>query len=659
MTDVPFERFNYHGAVRQFTQREMSAGKAIRVVGCKRDCCGNGAAWIVLCFSRDNLSLSDPFLSGLYSLVRRETRLFGPVVHQMFSDDDEEWFVSEYELVVPLALRSFTVSWMKASFHVSWAMRNRMLDEHDALIRHAAADSGYQDWFLEHKKSERREIAFANGPLMSIVSPVFHTPPHFLKEMIDSVRMQTYDRWELIIVNASPDDIAVSNVLSQYDDPRIRVLDHPENDGISGNTNFGIAAANGDYLSFLDHDDIIEPFALERYADEIMEKNGKVDLLYCDEDSIDEKGNLVCPLFKPPLNRDLLYSNDYIIHWLAVSREVIERTARSSGDVAGAQDYDLTLKALEVSQQIVRVPLVLYHWRRHSGSTNVNPESKPYAQRAGQLALEGHFFRRGLCAEVFQEETPSTYKADFEWCDPKPAVTCLIEEEPSDGFLDMLEEYGHQGGEHEILHFQEGTPAEFNMLLGKISSDFVLVVRPGMTYFSENFMSRLVGYFTRSEVAFVSPRVNRDDGLIDFAGMSIMPDGRLMRLSRYLPDNDDGYIGRIQRPWNASVTNSEFFMFRKREMIEIGYLDEGYVSLPYALADVCLRWKAYGKVVVYTPFCKGVLKDYRSLFGFCDALDFEEDRTTFQVRYGRTFEICDPDQNPNFNPYSAYYTLRK
>ena len=237
--------------------------------------------------------------------------------------------------------------------------------------------------------------------------------------MLESVLAQTYARWELVLVNASPDDEGMRAVLSELADPRIRVVELAENRGIVGNTNYGIARCTGDYVSFFDHDDVVEPHALAELVRAIGEKNGEVGLLYCDEDNIDELGRPSLPLIKPGLNPDFLLSNNYVIHWLTVRRDLLARVGLSGPEVEGAQDYDLTLKVSELDVPVVRVPQVLYHWRICAGSSAGDPASKSYAQDAGTRAIEGHLARTGSDGRVEHGWAYFTYRTTLPGAEPR------------------------------------------------------------------------------------------------------------------------------------------------------------------------------------------------------------------------------------------------
>jgi len=251
----------------------------------------------------------------------------------------------------------------------------------------------------------QREIVFDNAPKISILVPMYETKPKFACEMIDSVLAQTYTNWELILADASKTDL-VKDVVSGVDgslssmgnvyasDSRIRYVRIAENKGISENTNEALKYATGDYIGLLDHDDLLTPDALYEMvlAIQSAEKNGKtVAFAYSDEDKCDtEAKRYYEPHVKSEFNLDLLFSNNYICHFLVMKAELMKKVGfRKEFD--GAQDFDLVLRAFlqkESVDEILHVNKVLYHWRCHESSTAANPQSKLYAYEAGKRAVE-------------------------------------------------------------------------------------------------------------------------------------------------------------------------------------------------------------------------------------------------------------------------------
>ena len=252
----------------------------------------------------------------------------------------------------------------------------------------------------------------------SIVVPAYETKEEYLREMIDSVRGQSYERWELIIADASAGN-RVEEIVAQYQEKeherRIRYIKLVENRGISENSNVGIDAAEGDYIALLDHDDLLTEDALYEMAAAIEQNSvegRKPALLYSDEDkyesnygdrheNINTNKNNICyfrePHKKYEFNLDLILSNNYICHLMMVDSNLM-KSFKLRMKFDGAQDYDLVLRVIsklmdempvqEVGKNIIHVPRILYHWRCHKGSTAENTASKAYAYEAGKAALE-------------------------------------------------------------------------------------------------------------------------------------------------------------------------------------------------------------------------------------------------------------------------------
>ena len=257
----------------------------------------------------------------------------------------------------------------------------------------------------EEELQKQRETVFENAIKLSILVPMYETKPEFAREMIDSVLAQTYTNWELILADASKTDL-VKDVVSGADgsassmgnvyasDSRIRYVRIAENKGISENTNEALAHATGDFIGLLDHDDLLTPDALYEMlvAIERAEKSGKsVAFAYSDEDKCDaEAKRYYEPHVKSGFNLDLLFSNNYICHFLVMKADLMKKMGfRKEYD--GAQDFDLVLRAFlqkESVDEILHVNKVLYHWRCHESSTAANPQSKLYAYEAGKRAVE-------------------------------------------------------------------------------------------------------------------------------------------------------------------------------------------------------------------------------------------------------------------------------
>lgn len=292
--------------------------------------------------------------------------------------------------------------------HAYYAARERIEEERQADYFY----SGPSAAALDAQREEAREY----HELFSIVVPAYETKEQFLREMIESVRRQSYPAWELIIADASASDMvekAVEEIVARTGENRIRYSRLPENKGISDNTNAGIAMASGEYIALLDHDDLLAPDALYHMAAAVRsakQQGALPALLYTDEDKYDNNGGYyITPNRKEKFNLDLILSNNYICHFMAVEAKLM-KSLQLRREYDGAQDYDLVLRVIErlyggtmtgdLRGQVIHIPYVLYHWRCHVDSTADNTASKTYAYEAGRAALADFCSRQGWNATV-------------------------------------------------------------------------------------------------------------------------------------------------------------------------------------------------------------------------------------------------------------------
>ena len=657
---TPFEN-------RPLTSRERSRGRALRVAGCVRSDEGvfedgpMSHLWVVLSCVREE---GEKVEGGKPARPRCVTlsRASGPgllkhppmvfLARHRIILDDEAWLADEYAACVPDGRGPLLFTAGGCRSYVGVRERSAYVGAYGERIANASVDPGYPAW-LERRRAEllARSVPEA-GPLMSIVTPVFRTPPRLLREMLSSVLAQTYGNWELVVVNASPEDEGVRAVLAETRDPRIKVVDVPENLGIVGNTNFGVTHATGDYVSFLDHDDTVEPYALAELVRAIGETSGCAGLLWCDEDNIDEEGTPSLPLLKPGANEDFLLSNNYVIHWLTVRRDLLARVEPSGPEVEGAQDYDLTFKALELGEPAVRVPEVLYHWRICAGSSAADPASKAYAQDAGARAIEAHLARTGSQGRVERGRAYFTYRATFPVPDPAPSIRVVCVGETCEKTADALGEYARRHGAR-VSFAATGEEVDLRSLAS--CEDLLLVITPDHALDLAS-LELLVGQVFQPGVFSAAPRVLRADGLLDYAGMVVRPGGSLGHLLRYLPQDDGGYVGRAQRPYDALAVNPECCLVDARVLAGLP-LTGGFETAGFFLAEAFAR--AYGRGLrnVYLPYATATLGSPRSLLG--------EDPTSAECRdaarlLGLFPELAagDPSHSPNFDPWNGYYRLR-
>ena len=289
----------------------------------------------------------------------------------------------------------------------------------------------YIKWISNNEPDEnalknQENYKFEYSPKISIVVPMYNTDAKCLNELIESVVNQTYDNFELCLSDGSDtfDEDRKKIIEIIKDNKKIKYIKLEKNSGISSNTNAAIELASGDYIGFLDHDDLLSRDCLFEVVKCINEKHP--DFLYSDEDKIDENGQRFDPYFKPDYSPETLECNNYITHFSVVSKELIDKVGVLNPEFDGAQDFDFVLTVAENTFKIAHISKVLYHWRVTSNSTAKVADNKPYAYEAGVRVIEAHLKRTGKSGKVsYGNDVPGIYKIEYEVKD-NPKVSIVI-----------------------------------------------------------------------------------------------------------------------------------------------------------------------------------------------------------------------------------------
>ena len=286
-------------------------------------------------------------------------------------------------------------------------------------LKHLSPDTDYNKWFLEQRVSDKLILEQANykfeyEPEISITIPLYNTKREFLKDIMDSIVGQSYQKWELCLADGSKTDDVEKYLREHYlSDSRIKYKRLNKNLGIAGNTNTALNMASGEFIMLADHDDVLEKDALFEIVS-LLNKNRKLDIVYTDEDLTNKNGTkYLSPRFKPDFNINFLRSINYICHIFLVRKTILDKVGGFRTEFDGAQDWDLILRCCEQTEYIGHVPKILYHWRAHEGSTAGNPASKKYAIAAGRKAVEEHYKRLGLEAKIEDTGIFVMFRTDF------------------------------------------------------------------------------------------------------------------------------------------------------------------------------------------------------------------------------------------------------
>ena len=588
---------------------------------------------------------------------------------------------------------------------------NGMVDDSWNRMKDARADdAAYRRWFEQHRAKPGdlacqrfSSAAFAYRPLVSIVVPCYKTDRFYLSELLDSVLAQSYDNWELLLMDASPEWDAVAHLALAAHDERVRRVELPGNGGIVVNTNAGIQQAAGDYIAFLDHDDILEPDALFHYV-AVLNKTAegkRPQVLFCDEDMFQKTGEWGQPVFKTKLNVDLLYSHNCVTHFLMVEKALIDSIGMSPEDVAGAQDYDLTLRCLAAGARFEHVAHVLYHWRVHPGSTSDgSADSKPYAIEAGRLALQRHFDSLGVRGEVEETETPFVYRMRYALPETAPLVSIVIPTKDHVGTLDACvmsiaenatyanyeivlvennsedpETFAYYEGLPErvvVASGGKGTahveywPSEFNYSeiinfgVGCAKGDYLLLLNNDTEVMTPDFIEEMMGYLQRPDAGVVGAKLFFADHLVQHAGIVVGVRDALAHANQDFSAKREGYLARAVRPGNFSAVTGACQMVRRDVFERVGGYNEEF-AVGFNDADFCLRvWEA-GYRTIFTPYAELYHYEFTSR-GREEANEeklrrWKREQALFIQRWPEFFLTGDPWLGPNLSAVSEYFSL--
>lgn len=585
----------------------------------------------------------------------------------------------------------------------------------------------YGPWFEKYKagseeleRQAKQEDRFQYRPLISIVVPCFQTPERYLIEMMDSVREQSYSRWQLCLADATPGDEiadAVEAYCRKHEESRIRYQHLEENMGIAGNTNAGMESADGEWIGLLDHDDLLAPDALYEMVC-LMNRKPDAEVIYSDEDQVEEtKQGLQhkSPHFKPDFSPDLLRSNNYITHFLCVKRELVQKIEGMRVEFDGAQDYDFILRCVELAAHVAHVPRILYHWRVHSNSTADNPLSKTYAYEAGKRALEQHLKRVGQAGEVSQLIHFGFYRVKYP-VSKTPLVSILIpNKDHSDTLrrcIESLKESTWQ--KYEIIVIENNSCEEetfrYYRELCKIDTqgnddvwadkernlycegrlpggqsvqivvwnsgfnysainnfgasyaqgEYLVLLNNDIEMITKDWMEEMLGNCQRPEVGIVGARLYYPDNTYQHAGIVMGIDGIAANMFPGLRRGQEGYYHKAAIQLNYSAVTAACLMV-SREIFEKVHGLEEELSVAFNDVDFCLRIRKEGYLVVYDPYVEAYHYESKSR-GTEDTKEkvrrFGEEIEFIRTRWIDLLKEGDPYYNPNFSLKKCNYVLK-
>ncbi len=503
----------------------------------------------------------------------------------------------------------------------------------------------YQSWIELYDRvdtTSRREIMaqiarMPHPPLISVLMPVFNPVPDHLLAAIRSVRDQLYPFWELCIGDDASTDPAVVEVLGDAaaDDPRIKVMRRARNGHISAASNSALRLANGAFVALLDHDDILPPHALYEVAARVADQP-EVDIIYSDEDHIDDTGRRSHPYFKPDWNPELMLGQNLISHLGVYRRELLERVGGFRTGFEGSQDHDLALRVVAETSadRIMHIPKVLYHWRQGATDQTFSEASHERCVRNGRRAVQAFVARDQPEANAEPAPlAPGWTRIVYPVSEPAPLVSVIL---PYHGSatalsaclrgllkqtdypaLDILILAGDaanavqsnaMASDHRV-HVLSLQPTMLNQAAEAARGSLLLMFDTDLQPADPGWLPEMVSRVLRADTGAVGPKLLSRNGLVRHAGLVV--GGPTAAFTPFLdrPREQTGYFGHLQLARDVTAVSGQCILVKRRAFEVIGGLDEALLLTEYGDVDLCLKLAEAGYRILWTPFAELFLRD--------------------------------------------------
>ena len=461
--------------------------------------------------------------------------------------------------------------------------------------------------------------------------------------------------------------------------------------------------AKGDFIVFADHDDVLERSAFFEMA-KAVNQDPKIDVIYTDEDKVNRSGTAYFgPHFKPDYNRELLCCNNYICHLFALRRDLLKKVGLLNREYDGAQDYDFVLRCCEQAERIHHIPRVLYHWRTHPMSTAGNPASKAYAFEAGRRALEAHYKRVGIQAQVENTEMLGRYRTRFALlgqplvsilipskdhiADLMTCLTSIVEKTTYASYEIVIIENNSEQRETEAFYrdLESGKIPEYadlvrserlrivrypgsfnysaihNFAFPYTKGEYLLLLNNDTEVQSGRWIEELLGLCQQKDIGAVGAKLYYPDGTIQHAGVVIGLCGVASHLFIGASGDADGYAGRLKSVQDVSAVTAACMMTKRTVYEAVGGLTEE-LAVAYNDIDYCMKVREAGYLVAFTPYAE--LTHYESKSRGLEDSKEKKDRLSreagiFCRRWGKELEQGDPYYNPGLSLTKTDCSLRK
>ena len=544
----------------------------------------------------------------------------------------------------------------------------------------------YQKWLKKQEKTEYKKLNY--NPLISIIIPVYNVDSDLLEDCLNSVLSQHYQNFEICIADDHSTKKETLETLKKYEnlDKRIKITYRKENGHISEASNSAIKMATGEYIAFLDNDDLLTEDALYLVA-ETLNKNKEIDMIYTDEDKMDLDGKLCEPFFKPDFSPDTLLSFNYITHLAVYRKSLVDKIGYLRSEYNGAQDFDFVLRFTEITKNIYHIPKIAYHWRKVEGSTALKMDSKNYALDAGKRAIENALKRRNIKGEVFVPLPMAHYIVNYKY-EKEPLISIII---PTRDYAKTLETclesiykktkyknfeiivLNNQSKEEDTFKLFEtykknhsnfrviDADMEFNyskinnLGVKNAKGEYIVLLNNDTEVITPNWLNIMVGYAMQKHIGAVGAKLLYNDNTIQHVGIVLGIAHIAGHFAVGCGKNDIGPYARHVVPYNNGGVTAACLMVSKKKYLEVNGLDE---ELKVAFNDVEFNIKLLKKGYYNVCLPQVMLYHYESKSRGSDKNGEKHQRFLYESKLlrkkGGKYIERDPFYNDNL---SIYYPM--
>lgn len=474
--------------------------------------------------------------------------------------------------------------------------------------------ANYEEWMTKVEEPTRAKLIEISKdlpfqPKISLVVPVYNVDEKWLRACVQSLTDQIYGNWELCLADDASPKAHIKPLLQELAaaDDRVKIVLREKNGHISEATNSAIEIATGDYIGFLDNDDILADTALLAVVNALNEDQNR-EFIYTDEDKLSMSGKRFDPFFKPNWNETLLLGHNYITHFVVVKRSIIEKVGGLRTEFNGSQDYDFVLRATEAAKEIYHIPNILYHWRTIETSVAMDPQSKEYAYVAGQNAVQAALDRRKLDGVVSMTKNYGAYKIDFKYeTDPKVSIILSgksSEKQVSDLLATEWSNFEILTSSSEITdeRIRMFSDKDENNLAKEAAGEFLVFLAEDLIPTKQTWLKEAMNFVRLPNVGAVTGKViSKDDAILNCGVILDPANERIVYEQQGLSNKTIGTYFRPTLPREIYTATEDAWIIRRTDFLQLDGFD---LNLPSQIKgiDFSIRLAQQNKKLIFDPY---------------------------------------------------------